>query len=383
MSKANTSTRSPVKEARDIDAWTRLSLAVAAGGRCEFRGCNEFLLTHHVTASHRNFSEAAHIVGFSEDGPRGSDPARAELETINATENLMMLCFNCHKEIDDAPDAFSVDNLRRQKREHEARIHHLTSLGPEEALTVVQLIASVAGRVPTISQAAIREALLPRYPASSPGHVIDLSAFRREDADYFALARGEIDRHADSLVALAARAPDAAFGVFAIAPQPLLMHLGYRLSDLHDVTVFQPHREPVRSWKWDPSPGSTPLRLEIHEPASTHEKVAVAFRISGRIERSRVEDVLGPEVSLWTVDADGPHNDILRSADDLKHFREVCRELFRRLSERHRSADCVHVFPAMPASAAIEVGRVHMPKTDLPLRIYDEQHGFVYSLTIP
>lgn len=377
---------SPVKAVRDIDTWTRLSLAVAAGGRCEFGGCNEFLLTHHVTSSQRNFSEAAHIVAFSEDGPRGSDPARAGLENVNAEENLMMLCFKCHKEIDDAPEAFSVADLRRQKREHEERIRHVTSLGPELALEVVQLIAAVGGRVPSIPQALIRDALLPRYPARLPGHVIDLSAFHREDAAYFAIARTEIDRAVNSLVGSSARTSGAGFGVFAIAPQPLLMYLGHRVSDLHNVTVFQPHREPVRSWGWEPASGTSSLQLTIEEPSHTGEQVAVAFGLSAEIKRPRVEAVLGPDVSLWTVAAANRHNDLVRTADDLRHFRETCRDLFARISARHPTADCLHVFPAMPASTAVEVGRVHMPKADLPLRIYDEQRdqgGFVYALTIP
>jgi hypothetical protein len=42
------------------------------------------------------------------------------------------------------------------------------------------------------------------------------------------------------------------------------------------------------------------------------------------------------------------------------------------------------VFPALPASLAVETGRVWMPKADPELRIYDQQRdkGFVYALKI-
>ncbi len=379
--------QSPV-EARTIGEWPRLQLAVAAGGRCEFPGCNRFLLSHHVTASKVNFSEAAHIVGFRENGPRGNRPERQGLADINALENLMFLCPGCHHLIDTRHEQYPVAELRRYKRVHEERIHHITSLGPEHASTVVRLVAVVGDRPPTISDGAVVEALRPRYPAALPGLTIDLTAFRCEDAAFFTLAREAIDRHLGAVVGSSGQAsPAARFAVFALAPQPLLMYLGHRLSDLYGVSVFQPHREPEPTWCWDAVTPESPLRLEIREPQEAHGTVAVAFEISGKVHAQRVEEMIDGEVSLWTVGVVGrTHNDVLRTAEDLRHVRETCRELFQRLRTRHGSAECVHVFPAMPASAAVEVGRVHMPKADLPLRIYDEQRhegGFVHSLRIP
>jgi hypothetical protein len=45
----------------------------------------------------------------------------------------------------------------------------------------------------------------------------------------------------------------------------------------------------------------------------------------------------------------------------------------------------IHVFPALPLSAAIETGRVWMPKADLPLVIYDENRrhgGFIPTIRV-
>jgi len=38
----------------------------------------------------------------------------------------------------------------------------------------------------------------------------------------------------------------------------------------------------------------------------------------------------------------------------------------------HGEHTVIHVFPVLPVSAAVEVGRVWMPKADLPLVIYDQ-----------
>jgi hypothetical protein len=46
----------------------------------------------------------------------------------------------------------------------------------------------------------------------------------------------------------------------------------------------------------------------------------------------------------------------------------------------------LHVFPAMPVSLAVELGRVRMPKADLPWLLYDQMNargGFIRALVIP
>ncbi len=42
-----------------------------AAGRCEFKGCNKPLYVHGVTLDKCKISELAHIIGDSEQGPRG------------------------------------------------------------------------------------------------------------------------------------------------------------------------------------------------------------------------------------------------------------------------------------------------------------------------
>ena len=81
-------TISPVVAARDIPNRVRLLLCVQAGGRCEFDGCNAYLFEDSLTLTNGNFSEAAHIVAFREQGPRGADPNRPA--NINQLANVML-----------------------------------------------------------------------------------------------------------------------------------------------------------------------------------------------------------------------------------------------------------------------------------------------------
>src|SRR5438445_13057633 len=75
---------------RSISKLTQLLLFVRAGGRCEFDGCNKYLLEHHLTLTEGNFAQVAHIVAFKVAGPRGREGPRPE--GINDVANLMRLC---------------------------------------------------------------------------------------------------------------------------------------------------------------------------------------------------------------------------------------------------------------------------------------------------
>ena len=45
------------------------------------------------------------------------------------------------------------------------------------------------------------------------------------------------------------------------------------------------------------------------------------------------------------------------------------------LSKARHGLTELHVFPVMPVAAAVEFGRVWMPKADMPLTIYDQNKG--------
>src|SRR5271165_7276647 len=88
-----------IRVSRGIRDLTRLLLVVRAGGRCEFDDHNDYLFQHPLTLTPGNFAQMAHIVAFQEEGPRGKSlllPAY-----INDVSNLMLLCPQCHKLIDD------------------------------------------------------------------------------------------------------------------------------------------------------------------------------------------------------------------------------------------------------------------------------------------
>ena len=83
----------------------------------------------------------------------------------------------------------------------------------------------------------------------------------------------------------------------------------------------------------------------------------------------------------------GPRGDLVRSpllADDLGNLMLLCDTCHRRI-DKYDAKTQLHVFPAMPIATAIELGRVWMPKADMPLIIYDENtanSGFFKAIEI-
>jgi len=147
--------------------------------------------------------------------------------------------------------------------------------------------------------------------------------------------------------------------------------------------VHQRHREPA-SWRWA-SDGPL-ITFRTTEPDDRlPSKVALKVAVSATVTDERLEAVAGGDAAIWSLCADQPHNDILRRADDQATFRRELRRLYDRIKARHGEGTLLHVFPALPASLAVEVGRVWMPKSDLPLRLYDNNrsHGFISTLDIP
>jgi hypothetical protein len=62
------------------------------------------------------FGTEAHIVARREDGPRGGGD-RAD---VDGYSNLILLCADDHKRVDDQPDVFTIEKLLQIKATHEA-----------------------------------------------------------------------------------------------------------------------------------------------------------------------------------------------------------------------------------------------------------------------
>ena len=101
-------------------------LWIKSGNMCAFTDCRRQLAIEVDQSGGTSIvSQEAHIVADSEDGPRGTSPLSQQER--NSYPNLILLCLEHHKIVDDHSDTFTVDSLLAMKTAHEQWFSSLRS----------------------------------------------------------------------------------------------------------------------------------------------------------------------------------------------------------------------------------------------------------------
>lgn len=377
----------PREVTRDIRPHIQCMLWGKTAGRCEFAGCNKRLWKSSVTQEQVNIAQKAHIYAFSSDGPRGNKGIPKE--KLNDLDNLMLVCHECHEKIDKEKDGgrYTVTLLLAWKARHERRIDIVAEIDESKQSHVLVYGANVGDHSSPLKFADAANALFPeRYPADDRAIELGLvnSAGADRDAAFWSAEAGNLVALFERRVRerLAAGQIDH-LSIFALAPQPLLVLLGTLLTDIPRAEVFQLHREPA-GWGWPASVSPPPF--EVREPAPGNGPPALALSLSATVTDDRITSVIGEDAKIWSVTISCPNNDFLKSRGQLADFRALLRPLLDRIKARHGQGTLLHIFPAASVSVAVELGRVRMPKADMPWRLYDQVNargGFVPALFIP
>ncbi len=358
-----------------------------AAGRCEFRGCNRPLWHDNVTHKIYSIGQVAHQVAAKSGGPRGEEELSEKL--ANDPSNLMLLCYEHHRLVDrkETRDRYPRELLEEMKREHEERIELQTMAGPDAKSEVVLYGATVGDqfRMPTLQETLC--ALSPeRYPA--PSGPIEFSLInhikRDDDPSYWTSERENLEGLFDRRLKRRLEAGECPpLAIFAKAPQPLLIELGRLITDKYPGQVYQLHREPTQDWLWREH--ERYLEFRTKSPQQFEGDPAVILSLSATITPDRIQAVLGDEVPIWTLTVDEPHTSLIQSREQLSQFRQAWRDILNQIREKHEDGATIHLFPAVPVSVAVEIGRTWQPKADLLIRVYDQNNkreGFVHALDL-
>ena len=349
-----------------------LKLWTVAGGRCEYDGCNVPLYRDNLTSSEMNNAYVAHIVAASPDGPRGDCDRSQQL--VDNLDNLMLMCPTHHKLIDhDALEDHPEERLLAMKKKHENRIRMLTEIQESKVTLPIIYAANIGRQDCAISKNDVVKALVPNnYPLSDPIEITLTNSLAYDSEKLFwEIESNQIDRAIDkALRRLRETDQVESLSVFALAPQPLLVRLGARLGDLHNVKVYQKHREPD-TWQWQEEEEENDFLVK--EPEDKSKPPVLVFALSAKAIESRVRSRYGDDASIWVITADNPHNDMLMSSNQLSRFRRLVRKV---LDEINTSVlyEEIKVFMAMPVACAVELGRVWMPKADKRMVLYDKNN---------
>jgi hypothetical protein len=375
MTKKTSSKSSVVKiPSRDIKPQTTLLLYVVAGGRCEFEGCNKYVVRHPLTHDYGNYGQRAHIVAFKKGGTRGDEGDRPE--DINSLDNLMLLCPPCHHLVDKVkPQDYPRELLEKYKREHEERIFWQTEAKPDYKTTVVQFKALINGHMVDIPVPNVKAAVASsrRYMTDPRGYLIDLTGIKGDGAAFYLAARESIKI---SVAKLYEGGMDLEktqhISLFALAPMPLLIYLGNQLSNKIAVDAFQRHRD-TDDWVWKTSGDPVGHEFKTVREGTDKTKVALLFSLSGTLGLEKLPPVITPDFYVYeiTVATGVPNPMYLRLKADLEDFRHLYRRTLRVIESAHPALTEIHFFPACPAPVAVYIGLDVLPKIDPALIVYD------------
>ena len=317
----------------------------------------------------------------------------------------MLTCKKHGKYIDDLNrvDEYPEELLVEFKKEHEKRICILTDIVQDAQTRVVLVQAPIDSGDCKINETQAHEALLPLYPADEHAELFDLSAIRlpSDAPGFYPALRESLAGMTRDLLRRRGAEKVRSLAVFAIAPIPLLVDFGYMLGDRQSVELFQRHRnQRPNPWSWKHEEELRPFYdtvlpelPDVDEREGAGPSTAtpvISISISGLVDSDLIARHLEGPTALYQINLEGiaeseaSGRDALRSRARLESFSIEFRRVLDVIRRQHGHERTIHLFAAVPAPVAIEIGR-NVKHVDPPMLVYDFQkktRGYVPALTI-
>lgn len=357
---------------KSIPQTTRLKLWVKAGGRCQFKHCNRPVYEHEMTLQDGNFADVAHIIGAKKGAARGGELSeKLQVEY----SNLMLLCKDCHKLIDDNEDDYGVETLRKWKQEHEDRIEVLTGISPETSRsTILKMQVNIGDRVIGIADEAMFNAMFnqtpPKFPLDKKGVSIREAEFDRtaDEVHWQKFAETKIKNRIDWYLQEGIDGTSVKhLSIFAIAPMPLLMYLGKCVGDTVQTDIYQAHRDikdTNKSWSWK-TDEIQPLNIKVEHPNTEKgENIALVIALSDHIEADKYKDFIQNGFIVYKMFVEKPSVHLIRSPSHIEEFSRTFRDLLNLIQKNHGKNCNIYLLPAVAVSIGVQIGRSLLPTKD-------------------
>ncbi len=371
-------TRDTEVQRKDVPDSTRIRVWAKAAGRCVL--CATYLLDGADSFWHAiPVGQIAHIVGAGsgKNAPRGESNLDANERSFE--ENLLLLCYRCHKRIDDKVyrDKYTVEFLTQKKQLHERRVREVTDFAILRPTSVVTVSADIRGTAAPVSLSQVAEALRPEgytgmgddtrngaFTLHLPGNANDGWAW---DAH-----RTELDR-LTARVAEAVTAGDIeTVSVFALAPIPSLVYLGSKLDDKTETRLFRRKRvDDVTAWAWDDGIQTPKFDVALISSPTPASEATVIVELTSPVMESRLPSVLTslPRVIISPT-GQMPHPELISTRAALEEFGRAWREALTRIENDLPDVRTLHLIASVPAPAAIAMGRYRMRTAQPTIVVY-------------
>ena len=375
--------RDRIKESVRNALWARTA------GRCTI--CNRRLLGDQRTYLHSVLlAELAHNIGATggDGSPRAKD--NDGVNDTEAEENLLLLCHDCHKIIDDPDhiDFFPPEKLRQIKESFERRIEMVTESGGLTRTAALRVGCLIRGSLAMASQREIAETLLAAnylglVETQRSGDFTCRISGSVGGRGFWDAAQQSIDDAMAQVQQAVASGDVEHISVFAIAPVPLLVYLGWHLGDKTPTRLFQKHRDQFAGWSW--SDQAEPVEFEVttsNEDASA-EDVVLGCALTSEVNRASLPAALegAPVIEVRPI-GESPRPTLFSHEQSLANFGEKWRSALSTAEARFPDAKTWHLVASAPITASIEVGRAFVRDIHPAVTVYERTDEAYESVLI-
>ena len=164
------------------------------------------------------------------------------------------------------------------------------------------------------------------------------------------------------------------FSVFSLAPIPLVIHLGFLLSDRVEVRCFQFNRE-TASWSWPVAEeGRFDNNIQVSglpsEAIRDEAEVSIVVSLSADISSVDVEDAAPSSMIRINIFVENPDVMWLRSPRQLSTLAQVFRATLAAIRSKVPRCTRIHLFYAGPTGGCIVLGQQINPRMNPPVELY-------------
>lgn len=369
---AKVAKKAPTKKREDAASKVKDAVWFRAAGHCEL--CSRDLTYERLALTPAKLGEVAHILPASPDGPRGTDGRQAasvgELLDRNDPGNLMLLCGVCHDEIDKTPNHYPAEDLTAQHEAFLEAIRFAATRAKAHAGQGFLIQGNHFENLARIDPTQIQTALWRDHirPLGRP-LIIDLPKLDGgvRDDDYYKAVRRRIQHLIDRLLP-AAQSEDGdgpVIGVAGIADMPSLMIAGQTLGDRRRRKVYSHDRTTGLAWA---GPSAEPKDFGFFFDPQAPGPVALVLEISAPLPLDDVR-AAAPDANIARFTAAELSYAYIQNERFIHHFREQLQPYLGVL-EAH-SQEPIHLFMAIPAALAFELGALLSTNHRHPYRVYD------------
>jgi hypothetical protein len=310
------------------------------------------------------------------------------VELRNEADNLMLLCYDQHRVIDDKPlwSMCDAGTLRAMKRAHESRVRDLTAMGHDRSTTVLRVVGNIHDQAVDLTDARVLEALFTRkrFPdwtlRGCDEYEVDLRTLPGESdgtSVYWDSARAHLDERFHRLRTMVAKGKITHLSVFPLARIPVLILLGTLLDDTVPVDLYPKRRDGDEAWGWTPEAANIKFHFTRVRVGSDRTKVALLISVSGSVDQDRLPEEIDDNYTIYELRPAEilPAPGLIGNAESLEAFSRCWREVLANVEAQHHGVQEIPTFSAVPAAAAVSMGRHLMRAAHPPLLIYDRVTG--------